>query len=132
MFLIDSNILSYIIRGNAEVKDKFNQYYDQIKLCSIVQAELLYGAQKIKSTNLVEKYNIIFETFEVLGFGSKEAIMFADLKAKLSNEGRIVEDVDLMIATIALVNNLTLVTNNTKHFDRIDTLKLENWYLNSG
>lgn len=132
MFLIDSNILSYIIRGNVEVKDKFNQYYDQIKLCSIVQAELLYGAQKIKSTNLVEKYNIIFETFEVLGFGSKEAIMFADLKAKLSNEGRIVEDVDLMIATIALVNNLTLVTNNTKHFDRIDTLKLENWYLNSG
>ena len=129
MFLLDSNIISYAIRGNREIKDKINQYHDTIKLNSIIQAELFYGAYKIKSESLAQVYNIFFETFDILPFGSREATIFAQLKANLANEGNIVEDTDLMIASIALTNNLTLVTNNTKHFARIPDLKLSNWYI---
>ncbi len=128
MFLLDSNIISYAIRGNREIKDKINQYHDTIKLNSIIQAELFYGAYKIKSESLAQVYNIFFETFDILPFGSREATIFAQLKANLANEGKIVEDADLMIASVALTNNLTLVTNNTKHFARIPGLKRANWY----
>ena len=128
MFLLDSNIISYAIRGNREIKDKINQYHDTIKLNSIIQAELFYGAYKIKSESLAQVYNIFFETFDILPFGSREATIFAQLKANLANEGKVVEDADLMIASVALTNNLTLVTNNTKHFARIPDLKLANWY----
>lgn len=129
MFLLDSNIISYAIRGNREIKDKINQYHDTIKLNSIIQAELFYGAYKIKSESLAQIYNIFFETFDILPFGSREATIFAQLKANLANEGKVVEDADLMIASVALTNNLTLVTNNTKHFARIPDLKLANWYI---
>ena len=129
MFLLDSNIISYAIRGNREIKDKINQYHDTIKLNSIIQAELFYGAYKIKSESLAQIYNIFFETFDILPFGSREATIFAQLKANLANEGKVVEDADLMIASVALTNNLTLVTNNTKHFARIPDLKLSNWYI---
>ncbi len=57
------------------------------------------------------------------------AEVFAQLKAQLQKEGNIVADMDLLIASICLANNLTLVTNNTRHFEKIPNLILENWSL---
>lgn len=49
------------------------------------------------------------------------------LKAELEKEGKIIDDADLFIAACALTNNLILITNNEKHFEKIGSLKLENW-----
>jgi tRNA(fMet)-specific endonuclease VapC len=53
----------------------------------------------------------------------------ADIYASLKQEGGIISDADILVAAIALVNNLVLVTNNTNHFSRIKGLKLDNWKL---
>ena len=55
----------------------------------------------------------------------KAAEIYADLRAA----GQLIEDADILIAAIALVNNLTLVTNNTSHFSRIAGLQLEDWLI---
>lgn len=52
---------------------------------------------------------------------------YAQIKAKLKKEGRILDDFDILIAATAIVNDCILVTNNMKHFERIDGIKLENW-----
>ena len=67
---------------------------------------------------------------EKLGFiESSEEVCdkFGDLKAFLEKEGKIIDDADLFIAACSIVNELTLVTNNEKHFRRIKGLKIENW-----
>ena len=56
--------------------------------------------------------------------------IFADIKAKLYAKAIRIEDMDLFIAATAIYNNLTLVTNNTKHFEHVPLLKLENWKKN--
>jgi tRNA(fMet)-specific endonuclease VapC len=51
----------------------------------------------------------------------------AELYSNLRQEGQSLDDIDLLIAGIAIENNMTLVTNNEKHFDRIARLSVENW-----
>ena len=63
----------------------------------------------------------------VLPFDEASARRFGKLKAELETRGEPLDDLDLEIASIALENNLTLVTNNTDHFKRIKGLELENW-----
>jgi tRNA(fMet)-specific endonuclease VapC len=53
--------------------------------------------------------------------------IYAQIKAKLKREGKILDDFDILIAATALANDCILVTNNVKHFERIDDIKLENW-----
>ena len=55
------------------------------------------------------------------------AYIFGMLRASLKKSGKILDDFDLIIPACAMTNNLTLVTNNTKYFSRIDDLKLTNW-----
>jgi tRNA(fMet)-specific endonuclease VapC len=127
MFLIDTNILSYLLKENKNVEEMFYKNSDMISLSVISEAECFFGAYKINSQSLKRNYNLIFETFPVISFDSKTARLFAELKSELNNLGNIIEDFDIMIAAQALAHNLTLVTNNTKHFSRIPNLKLEDW-----
>ncbi|EDN65528.1 conserved hypothetical protein [Beggiatoa sp. PS] len=64
---------------------------------------------------------------EVLGFDKRSDEVFARLKAELKQTGKMIADMDLMIASICVTNHFTLVTNNTKHFQRIQELSIENW-----
>jgi tRNA(fMet)-specific endonuclease VapC len=127
MYLIDTNILSYLIKGNSQVQSRFIEMDEKIFLCSIVELEVYYGAKKVGRDDLIKSYNLIFETYTNLPLGSKEVQKFTDLKVQLEKTGMIVDTFDLLIASIALANNLTLVTNNTKHFKNIQGLKLEDW-----
>ncbi len=91
-------------------------------------SELFYGAYKSKKQN--ENLSAIQILVEKLGFiDSNEEVCerFGKLKAQLESDGNILDDADLFIAACALVNQLTLITNNERHFSRIKGLKLENW-----
>ncbi len=127
MYLVDTNILAYFIKQNPQICKKFLEKEEEISLCSIVQAECYFGAKKQKNIDLLDIYETMFELYPVLSFDSKSSVIFCDLKVELSDKGQIIEDFDLMIASICLANNLTLVTNNTKHFENIRDLKIENW-----
>ncbi len=99
-----------------------------ISFSIISKAELYYGAFKSefeqKNLNNIEK---ISEKIPVLHFDDTAAENFGKLKAGLSIQGKLITDADIMIASIALTNNMTLVTNNHNHFRRIKELQTENW-----
>ena len=131
MFLLDTNTISYFFRKNPQVTQKISTIKDPNTLlsCSIVASELLFGALQnlSKKDSLIQFYNIFFQKVEIVDYDLKAAQVFAKIKTELSLKGQLIEDFDLMIATICLTNKLTLVTNNIKYFSKIQNLKLEDW-----
>ncbi|HUI72498.1 MAG TPA: PIN domain-containing protein, partial [Spirochaetia bacterium] len=87
-----------------------------------------YGAKKSqqrdKNTSLVHR---LAEIFPVVGITRSTIETFTDIKLALDRKGEGIEDFDLLIAATALCLNYTLVTNNVKHFKRIEGLQIENW-----
>ena len=69
---------------------------------------------------------------EIISSDEKSAEIFGMIKVDLEKQGTPLDDFDIVIASCALVHNLTLVTNNIKHFKRIDGLRLTNWSEQSG
>ena len=126
-YLIDSDILIYFLKGKQEVVERLSQIpLDDLYISRINYTELIYGAYnsaKIEQNlKLIEPF---LENFTVLEFTKTSSLIFAKEKAKLKKSGKIIADMDLMIASIAIENDCTLISNNIKHFDRIQNLKLE-------
>ena len=94
----------------------------------ITYAELIFGAKRSQNEqkNMI-KVNHIREIYPIEELNEGVMEVFADIKAKLFDKGIRIEDMDLLIAATAICNELTLVTNNTKHFENIPGLNLENW-----
>lgn len=129
MFLLDTDIIIYSLKGNTNVLRNLGRFKDApMSICVITLMELYYGAHKSQrvSANLA-KVNAIEEAFDVLPVGAEISETLGLLKAQLEVGGRRVDDFDLAIAACAMTRNLTLVTNNTKHFERIKGLRLTNW-----
>ena len=128
-YLIDTDIIIFALRGDKTVLAKFEENTNiPISISMITYAELVFGAKRSQNerTNML-KVNRIREIYPVeeLNIGIME--LFADIKANMYSKAIRIEDMDLFIAATAIYNDLTLVTNNTKHFRNIPLLKLENW-----
>jgi tRNA(fMet)-specific endonuclease VapC len=131
MYLLDTNILSLNFRGNPQVGNNLrNKSSFSLFLCSIVLSEAyfgIYNSPPAKESALVEYYDAISSSLTVLDFDLASAKIYSKLKFNLKKTGKTVQDFDLMIASICLANDLILVTNNTKHFQSIPDLKLQDW-----
>jgi tRNA(fMet)-specific endonuclease VapC len=95
---------------------------------SITLGELLYGAARIGSDELADRIaEIVPAAHAVLPFDETAARTFARLKATLERAGAPLAEPDFRIAAIALARDLTLVTGNVRHFERVPQLRVENW-----
>ena len=95
---------------------------------SITVAELLYGAERASNLRLVERVRErVLRAQVIVSFDAPAAEIYATLRAGLEREGRRLADPDLMIASICLSRDLTLVTGNVRHFERVPGLRVENW-----
>jgi len=126
-YLIDSDILIYFLKGKQEVVQKLSQIpIDDLYISRINYTELIYGAYNSAKINqnlkVIEPF---LENFTVLEFTKASSLIFAKEKARLKKSGNIIADMDLMIASIAIENDCTLISNNIKHFERIQNLELE-------
>jgi tRNA(fMet)-specific endonuclease VapC len=128
--LIDTDILSYYFKGNDTVLSNFEKYlshYELIETSIITYYEIVGGLlakNALKQLNVFEKFisdNIVIPLTE------SSAKISSELFSTLKQTGNIVDDIDLLIAGIAIDNELILVTNNERHFKRIPGLKVENW-----
>jgi predicted nucleic acid-binding protein len=129
MFLLDTDIVIYNLKGNANVqKNLLLHVHDVISISVVTLMELYYGAGKSQkpAANLA-KVKMLEQSVSVLAIGLESAEIFGLLKSQLESEGKPLDDFDLLIAACAMSRNLTLVTNNINHFQRIDGLKLTNW-----
>lgn len=128
--LIDTDILSYYFKGDNEVIKNFElylQHHDLIEISIITYYEILGG---LLAKNALKQLSV-FEDFVldnlVIPMTDNSAKISAELYSTLRQSGKIVDDIDLLIAGIAIDNDLSLVTNNESHFNRIPGLKIDNW-----
>jgi len=101
-----------------------------IRLCSVVKAELYFGAER--SSRREENLRLLNELFagiETLDFDDAAAVQYGEIRRDLASAGTPIGPNDLMIASIALANDLILVTHNTREFSRVESLKIEDWEL---
>lgn len=101
---------------------------DQIVLCSVVKAEMYYGAKR--SNNPVKtraEQDEFLGLFQSLPFDDRAAEFYSAIRAALTALGTPIGPNDVMIAAIALANHLILVTHNTREFGRIHELQIEDW-----
>ncbi|MGP8320934.1 MAG: type II toxin-antitoxin system VapC family toxin [Methanosarcinaceae archaeon] len=129
MFLLDTDTVIYSMKGKDAVqKNLLLHFNDPIMLSTVTLMELYYGAYKSqKVTSNIAKIKSLEQSLEIIHIGMESSEIFGMLKAQLEVNGTRLDDFDLIIASCALSKNLTLVTNNVKHFKRIDGLKLANW-----
>ncbi|MBD2359292.1 type II toxin-antitoxin system VapC family toxin [Tolypothrix sp. FACHB-123] len=133
-FLLDTNTCIIYMRGkNTTLKQKLESTLtSDIAVCSIVKAELFYGA--IKSANRERNLTLQQEflaQFISLPFDDLAAMTFGTIRSQLEILGTPIGAYDLQIAAIALSNNLTLITHNTREFQRVNNLLIEDWEIDS-
>jgi tRNA(fMet)-specific endonuclease VapC len=99
-----------------------------VVLCSVVKAELVYGAHRSRQTEQnLKRLDHFFSAFRSLPFDDQAAIVYGRIRALLADAGRLIGPNDLLIAAIALANHAILVTHNTSEFSQVPDLKLEDW-----
>jgi len=133
MYVLDTDILIEIIRNNTIVIEHLKKVPDSATICTtlINIAELYYGAfhssQAEKNLSQVKK---IESTFRVLCLTKLAIVEYGKIKSFLKKQGTLIADNDLFIASITKANGGTLVTHNTKHFEKVPDLELEDWFSN--
>jgi tRNA(fMet)-specific endonuclease VapC len=130
MYLLDTNVCIRYLNGKSDavIKRMREHSPDSIFLCSVVKSELLTGAYKSTSSKkILSRLMYFFEMFNSYSFDDAAADIYGKIRSALESKGLIIGPYDLQIASIALVHDLILVSNNTKEFKRINGLKLEDW-----
>jgi tRNA(fMet)-specific endonuclease VapC len=130
MYLLDTNIISYWMRGDRRVIDRVKkQAPSNLFLSAITLAEILYGIEKsiVKKKERQMKIEQISSLLGMYSFDEAAAGEYAVIRVQLEREGRVISERDTQIASIAMANKLTVVTHNVKEFGRIDKLKVEDW-----
>jgi tRNA(fMet)-specific endonuclease VapC len=127
-YLLDANVCIHFLRGKYNIIEKLNEVgTDNCAISEITLAELVFGAEKSnnpkKNHKLIEKFAgqlSILPIFDAIMAYGKE-------KARLQKEGKIISDFDLLIGCTSTENDLIMVTENIKEFERIKGIKIENW-----
>ncbi|TXH60122.1 MAG: type II toxin-antitoxin system VapC family toxin [Thiothrix sp.] len=130
LYMLDTDTSSYIIKNRpdsvrrrlAEIKP------EQVCISIITYAELLYGVERSSSQRVNHQIVMDFaRRLLVQTWDEAAAEVYAKLRANLEGIGQTVGGMDMQIAAHALSLQAVLVTNNTRHFERISGLVLENW-----
>jgi tRNA(fMet)-specific endonuclease VapC len=128
--LIDTDILSYYFKGDPIVVENFKKYlrkYEIIEISLITYYEILSGLLFKNAFKQLEIFNDFVSENIVIAVTEESCKISSEIYSNLRNRGELIDDIDLLIAGIAIENEMTLVTNNTNHFGRISGLNLENW-----
>jgi len=129
-YLLDTNICIYLIKKRPpEALAHFRQHSPlDVAISTITLFELEYGTEKSqyrqRSQDALAKFLL---PLNLLDLDRSAAADAAVIRAELERKGLPIGPYDLLIAGLARSHNMTLVTNNTKEFERVDGLRLENW-----
>jgi tRNA(fMet)-specific endonuclease VapC len=129
VYLLDTNIISDLIRNPFGSAAQRIEAIGAKEICTsiVVAAELRYGCAKKGSTKLRAKVDSLLEIIPVLPIDRPADAHYAAIRAGLEAAGLTIGSNDLLIAAQALALNLTLVTDNSREFNRIPGLTIENW-----
>lgn len=134
MYLLDTDTVIYSLKAHPIVQENLNlHFHEPLKISVITLMELYYGAYKSKkTTSNLAKIKTLENSLDVVALGRESVEIFGMLKSDMEASGTPLDDFDLVLASCALAHNLILVTNNLKHFQRIEGLKIANWAEQTG
>ncbi len=130
MYLIDTNICIYLInQSNEKLHRKIASFHPyEISVSAVSVAELEYGVSKSryagKNKSALHKF---LSAFEILPFDDRDAESYGMLRAYLEASGTPIGAYDMQIAAQGLSRGATVVTNNIREFERVPSLRVENW-----
>lgn len=129
-FMLDTNICIYIAKQKPpQVEKKFATLaVGQVGMSIVTYGEMLYGANRSNSQGKAKRVlNELIQLIPVVEMKTETALHYADIRADLAAKGQMIGNNDLWIAAHARAIGKTLVTNNTREFDRVSGLAIENW-----
>jgi len=127
-YLLDTDTVSYALRGTAGVAERLReQAPEQIAISSLTLAELRFGAERRASKKLHKLLDAFCQGVSVLPFDAEAARRYGEIGSVLAELGSPIGQMDTLIAAHALALDRVLVTNNTKHFARVRGLRMDNW-----
>ena len=129
-YMLDTNICIYLIkRRPAEVVRRFlAQGPAELCISAVSYAELMHGVEKSQAPQKNRlALSLLLSPLAILPFDSRAAEEYGRIRAALERRGAPIGPMDLLIAAHARAAGLTVVTNNTREFDRVDGLTVENW-----
>ena len=131
-YMLDTNICIYSMKNKpAIVSQKVNAHLesgDDLCISSITLAELEHGYQKsVRKEKNLDSLIRLLVCVTVLPFDAAAAVEYGKICAYLESQGKVIGTMDMLIAAHALSENLTIVTNNVREFERVPSLQIENW-----
>lgn len=132
MYLLDTNACIQLLNDKHPIiLQHFRQHSPaEMALCSVVKAELLFGAYRSgRVESNLKRLEQFFAPLQSLPFDDECADHYAQIRTTLQAQGKPIGGNDMLIAAIARAHNATLVTHNTGEFSRVAGLRLEDWEL---
>ena len=130
IYLLDTNIISYWMRGDEELIKKIRKHKpSDLSICTITLAEIYYGIEKspARKKERHNKIQRICSQLEIYPFDDLAARKYSMIRTQLEKDGIAISERDLQIASIAMANKLVAVTHNVKEFKRVANLEVEDW-----
>ena len=128
--MLDTNICIYIIKNKPQtVKERFKQFeIGELCISSITVSELMYGVYKSQHTEKnLKAITAFLMPFDIVDYDYNASLAYGKIRADLERRGQVIGGMDMQIAAHSLALDMILVTNNTKEFERVKGLELENW-----
>ena len=126
--MLDTDTVSFAVRGKGRVGAKIVEHRpSELCISAITLAELRFGIERRKSPKLDHTITAFLSNLAVMPFDDSCALILGRIANILAETGLPMGGLDVLIAAHAIALDVTLVTNNTKHFARIDSLDTENW-----
>ena len=128
--MLDTDILSEFLRGNKKVLDKVDEHLKEhgyVSLSIITYYEILNGLLYKDAKKQLARFENFVKLNKVIPMTIRTAKVAATIQADLRKKGTVIGHTDTLIAGIAIASKLQLITNNTKHFQRIKGLRISNW-----
>lgn len=127
-FFADTDWIINFPRGHQQTVEILSRLYDEGLGISVITFsevyEGIYRFENEKRDELEENFHDFLRGVQILNVDENIAMIFAEQRAKLRRENKLIDNFDLLIGSTALHYNLELLTNNVKHFERIKTLKI--------
>ncbi len=127
---LDTNIITAFLKKDLRVVRRVSDYlecFERLKINIISYYEILRGLKDLGNEEKLRKFEEFVQENELVSITKETVVKAAEIYADLKKQGNLIEDADILMASIAIVEDLALVTNNISHFQRIKDLEIENW-----
>ncbi len=127
-YLLDSNVLISLFKNKFGIRDSILRVgRGNCAVSELSIGELLVGAYKGMNPKQIQEVDMAKSLFSIIPVTYGIIDLYARNRAILESQGKKIDQIDLLIGSTAVYHNLTIVTHNTKHFERIPNIKIEDW-----